>query len=168
MRKFIIAIFCIIAFFLEAVFFGSVGLRNFRPDAIIALLVSLGVLMGWAPTMLIGVALGLLLDILCNKYIGLSSLGFIIAAHAGGFFFEKYYADNLIIPSVTAAAVMFLKEHLMLFVMLLTGGRVSSYPMLLLVHMLPASILTGLLCMFFHLILRRTAFAPGRRRSMKR
>ena len=124
--------------------------------------------MGWAPTMAIGVGLGLLLDILCNKYVGLSSLGFIIAAQAGGFFFEKYYADNLIIPSVTAAAVMFLKEHLMLFVMLLTGGRVSSYPMLFLVHMLPASILTGLLCMLFHLILRRTAFAQGRRRSVNR
>lgn len=165
MRKLIIAIFCIIAFFLDSVFFSAVGLYNFRPEALIALLVSLGVLMGWAPTMAIGIGLGLLLDILCNKYVGLSALAYVGAAWAGGFFFEKYYADNLIVPSLTAAAVMFLKEHLMLFVVLLTGGRVSNYLMLLVSHMLPASILTGVLCLLFHMILRRTAFVPGRRRG---
>ena len=163
MRKFVVTIAFILAFFLDSVFFGAVGLYSIRPEALIALCVSLGVLMGWAPTAAIGIPVGIVLDLLCNKYIGLSSIAFLGAALAGGFFYNKYYADNVIIPAVTAAAVMFVKEHIMLLTVLLSGGRMSGYLMTLVAHILPASLLTGALCALIHLILRKTAFASARR-----
>ena len=166
MRKYVVFIACLIAFYLDTVLFPLTGLRNFAPEALIALFVSLGVLIGGGTTALIGGAVGLLVDMLFNKYVGLSSAFFIGAALAGGLFHNKFYADNLIIPSVTAAAVMFIKEHIMLIVVLIAGGRLNGYMRTLAAHILPAALLTGGLCALIHLVLRSTVFDPRRHKDL--
>lgn len=166
MRKYVVFIACLIAFYLDTVLFPLTGLRSFAPEALFALFVSLGVLIGGGTTALIGGAVGLLADMLFNKYVGLSSAFFIGAALAGGIFHNKFYADNLIIPSVTAAAVMFVKEHIMLIVILIAGGRLNGYMRTLAAHILPASLLTGGLCVLIHLVLRATLFDPRRRKDV--
>ena len=166
MRKYVVAIACVIAFFMDSILFGTVGIYNLRPDALCALFVSLGLLIGSMPAAAIGIPVGLLLDVLLNKYVGLSSLSFLGAALAGGIFHNKFYADNIVIPSVTAAIVAFVKEHVMLIAVALSGGRIGSYMLTLAAHILPAALLTGGLCALFHLVLKRTLFDPRHRKDI--
>lgn len=165
MRKYVVAIACLLAFYLDTVLFPLTPIRLFAPEALIALFVSLGVLIGGSTTAVIGAAIGLLLDILFNKYVGLSSFFFIASALAGGVFHNKFYADNIIIPSVTGAAVMFVKEHIMLIVVLIAGGRLNGYMLTLAAHILPAALLTGGLTALFHMVLMRTVYDAKRRRE---
>ena len=166
MRKYVLVIACLLAFYMDSILFPLIGLRTFGPEAILALIVSLGVLSGAETAVWIGALMGALLDILFNKIFGISSLFYILAALAGGIFHNKFYADNSIIPGVTAAAVMFLKEHIMLIIVLLSGGRVESYVMILLTHILPASLLTGGLCALLYAVLGRVLYRPHARRDI--
>ncbi len=163
MRKYVVVIACLIAFYMDSILFPLVGIRTFAPEALLALAVSLGVLTGAGTAVWIAALTGALLDILFNKIFGLSALFYIGAALAGDIFYNKFYADNIIVPSLTAAAVMFLKENIMFLIVRLSGGRVASYVMTLLTHILPAALLTGALCMLFHIILRRVLYRPHAR-----
>ena len=166
MRKYVVVIATVLAFYMDAVLFPLIGSAWFMPEALIALFVSFGVLMGGGNAALLGAGVGLLLDIVCNKYVGISSVVLLGAGLLGGIFYNKFYADNMIIPALTAAALMFVKEHLMLIVVLVSGGRIASYIMTLLTHILPSALLTGGLCAAFHFILRRIIFSPLRRRDI--
>ena len=166
MRKYVVIIATVLAFYMDAVLFPLIGSGWFMPEALIALMVSFGVLMGGGGSAAIGAAVGAILDILCNKYVGVSSVFLLGAALLGGIFYNKFYADNIIIPSLVAAAVMFVKEHVMLIIVLVSGGRISSYLMTLLTHILPSALLTGGLCAAFHIILRRVIYDPRRRRDI--
>ena len=69
--------------------------------------------------------------------------------------YKKFYADNIIIPSVTAAVCALIKEHLMAVTVLLQGGR-FSYLEMFFAYMLPCALLTGGLCALMHLLLKPT------------
>ena len=166
MRKFVVVIACLAAFYMDSILFPLTGIRTFAPEALLALAVSLGVLAGAGTAVWIAALTGALLDILFNKIFGLSALFYVGAALAGGMFYNKFYADNIIIPGVTAAAVMFVKENVMYLIVRLSGGRVESFVMTLLTHTLPSALLTGALCMLFHLILRRVLYRPHARRDI--
>ncbi|MBQ7060873.1 MAG: hypothetical protein IJM85_03725 [Clostridia bacterium] len=166
MRKYVVVISILIAFYLDTVFFRLIGIRNFAPEALIALFVSLGVLMGGASAAAIGIGVGILIDIVANRFVGPSAVYYAAAALAGGAFYNKFYADNVIIPSIIAAVVTFLKEHISLMILLFARGRLPSYVMTVLTHILPSALLTGVLCLGIHTVLRAVIFSPQRRRDI--
>lgn len=166
MRKWVVAIACLLAFYMDAVLFRLIGIGTFAPEALIALFVCLGVLMDGAAAQVTAVLVGLLMDILFNKIVGPSGLFYLGAVLAGSIFRNKYYADNLIIPSVTAAGIVFVKEHIMLIIVLLTGGRIASYVMIVLTHILPSALLTGGFTALAHLVLKSVIYSPLRRKDI--
>lgn len=159
MRRWLLAIVLIAAFYLDTMFFNFVNLYGIRPDLMLAVVVSVGVLAGPAPAAAIGFGIGLLADIMFNKIVGLTALTYMLAGAAGGLFYRKFFADNLIIPTVTTMVCSFVKEHILMFAALLAGAR-PPYFLTLLTYILPCLLLTGGSCALIHLFFKHALYRP--------
>lgn len=142
-RKVPIIIAFIIAAYLDTVFFKILGIASFAPDMLIALILPLGIVVGGIPAALTGIALGIIIDITANIGIGSSSVFFCLAALCGGFFHEKFYADNWLVPAAAAAIVVLVRELIVFAVCRLTGRNMVGFFSLMLTHILPCAALTG-------------------------
>jgi rod shape-determining protein MreD len=159
MRKWLFVLSLVVAFYLDNVFFCALDLKGLRPDVTLAVVVSLGVLTGSAPAAAAGFVSGLIADIFFNKIVGVSGLTYMLAGVAGGLFYRKFYADNLIIPAVTATVCSFIKEHIFLLTVLLRGSR-PPYFLTLATFILPCLVLTGAACLLIHLFFKHALFRP--------
>lgn len=159
MRKWLFAIMAVLAFYLDNMFFIFINLYGIRPDITLALVVSLGVLLGSGPAAVTGLIMGLIADVLFNKIVGLSALCYMLSGFAAGLFYRKFFADNLVIPTVTAIICFFIKEHIFMAASLLTGAR-PSYFLALGTYVLPSLLLTGGVCLLLHLFLKKALFRP--------
>lgn len=159
MRKWLLALSLLAAFYLDTIFFSIIDVKGIRPDVMLAAVVSLGVLIGPFPAAAIGAVMGLLADIFFNKIVGLSALTYMLAGVAGGLFYRKFYADNLIIPTVTAMVCSFIKEHLFLAAVLIKGSR-PPYFKTFASFILPCFLLTGAACVLIHLFFKHALFRP--------
>ena len=156
MRKYVIAIALAAAFYIDTVLFGVCGSPVFWPNTVLAVIAA--VMGGAAPFAAVGIGIGFVIDVVYNKYIGLTSLSLLIAALAGGAFYNKFYADNVIVPAGVAAVAYTVKEHILLFTLLISGGNLSSYFMLLLTHILPSAVLTGGFAALAHVVFKKVLF----------
>ncbi len=163
MRNLYIAISMLIAVHLDSVFFNIFNIAGARPDAMLVVVVSLGVLMGGLPASLIGLAGGLFMDVMFNKPMGLAAMSYMLAGALGGILYKKYYADNVILPAVVVAGAALVKEHIMALSLKLLGGTYLYFDMLL-SYIIPSVLLSAALSMVVHAFLKR-AFARqvGRR-----
>ena len=159
MRKWLLVVFLILGFYLDNTFFNLINLYGIRPDIELAMIVSLGVLIGSGPAGAIGFGLGLLADIFFNKIVGLTALTYMLTGVFAGFFYRKFYADNIIIPTVTAAIAAFLKAHVFFIAALIAGAK-PSYLLTLAAHILPCALLTGGAGTLIHLIFKKALFRP--------
>ena len=66
--------------------------------------------------------------------------------------------DNVIVTAGVAAVAYTVKEHILLFTLLISGGNLSSYFMLLLTHILPSAVLTGGFAALAHVIFKKVLF----------
>lgn len=151
-RKVPIIIAFIVAAYFDTIFFRVLGIAGYAPDMLIALLLALGVVVGSLPAALTGIVLGILIDIAANAGIGSTSVFFCLAALCGGFFHEKFYADNWLVPAAASAAVVFVRELITFAVCRISGRNMVSFFSLLLTHILPCTVLTGIvgaLCYLF-------------------
>ena len=154
MRKLLVALILLFGLFLDSVLFHQVNLSGARPDAVLAMMASLGVLMGGVRGGVLGAAVGLVADILYSGQLGLSAIGYMAAGALGGLFYQKYYADNIVIPALVAVAGAFFKENVMAVAAWLSGAE-FSYFRVLASCILPCMLLTGAFCMPVHAVLKK-------------
>lgn len=69
-------------------------------------------------------------------------------------FYQKFYADNVIVPAGVAAVSALLKEHIMMLAVRLSGGT-FSYAEMVGAYVLPSMLLTVALTMPVHVLLKR-------------
>lgn len=153
-RRIIAFIAILLCLELDSTVFTRINIADIRPDAMLAATVSYAILEGSLPGALFGVSGGLLLDILFGQSLGLFGAFYMAAGLAAGFFYNKFYADNLIVPMAAAATACFLKD-LLLALGKLVGGAAFPFAGLIVRYMLPCAILTGLLCALIHLLFKR-------------
>ncbi|MDR0839902.1 MAG: rod shape-determining protein MreD [Christensenellaceae bacterium] len=151
-----------VAFFLDSILFARFNIMGIRPDCLLAVMVSLGILLGPVEGAIIGCVAGLLFDVLFGRAIGLYAMAHMLAGAAGGLFFKKFYADNLIIPGVLASIAAFVKENIMAVSVRLMGGS-FGYIRMLITYMVPCALLTGVVCVLAHLWLK-----PAVRQQVKK
>lgn len=151
MRRLIIPISLIVALYLDSVIFPELNILGTRPDMVLAVIASLSMLTGSVTGGIIGLCAGLFSDVFFGKLIGLHALTYMASGICAGFFFEKFYADNLVIAPACAACCSFLKEHVMALVIWLLGGN-FLYGNMLITYIIPCALLTGVLCMLVHII----------------
>ena len=150
MYRISVAASLLVALYLDSFLFARFHLFGIRPDCLLALLVSLGVLLGQSDGLILGLVAGLLSDVLFGR-----AVGHMLAGVAGGFFYKKFYADNIVIPAATAAVCAFGKEHLMAVSVRLLGGTFSYFEMFF-TYILPCTLATGLFCALTHLLMKPT------------
>ena len=83
------------------------------------------------------------------------AVAYMLAGVAGGLFYKKFYADNIVIPAATAAVCALGKEHLMAVSVRLLGGTFSYFEMFF-TYILPCTLATGLFCALTHLLMKPT------------
>jgi rod shape-determining protein MreD len=166
-RNLYIAISMLIAVHLDSVFFNTFNISGARPDAMLVVVVSLGVLMGGLPASLIGLAGGLFMDVMFNKPMGLAAMSYMLAGALGGILYKKYYADNVILPAVVVAGAALLKEHIMALALKVSGGTYLYFDMLF-SYIVPSVLLSAALSMVVHAFLKRAFSRQVGRRAEHR
>jgi len=156
MKKLLFPLLFLAAYYLDSVFFSHVSLFGAKPDMLMAALVCMAILLGGMQAGMLGAFLGLLMDILLNPILGISSIGYIVAAAISGLFYQKFYADNVIVPAAAAAGCSFLKLHIEALAAALQGARIQ-YWLSLPAYILPCALLTGLAAMPLFLLMRYSA-----------
>ena len=154
MRRIILPAMILIGIYLDSILFSRLNIGGIRPDALMSVVVSAGVLLGSMQGGLIGLGVGLFMDVLFGKFIGLSAMSYMAAGMVGGLFYQKFFADNVIVPAAVAAAGALLMEHIMMLAVLLNGGT-FSYGAMLGGYVLPCTVLTLALEMPVHVLLKR-------------
>ena len=154
MRRFVLPIALLLGVYLDSIFFARVNISGVRPDTLMAVIVSYGVLAGSLGCGLLGLGMGLFMDILFGKYIGLSAIGYMFAGLVGGIFYQKFYADNVIIPAAVAAVSVLVKEHIMMLAVRLSGGA-FSYGQMFGLYVVPCMLVTVALTALVHIVLKR-------------
>lgn len=165
MRRFCLVAAVLVGMYLDSVFFVKINFGGTRPDALLALVAAMSLLLGSKKGAIFGAVVGLIADVLYARMVGLSAIGYMVCGAAGGFFYQKYYADNLVIPALVAAAGALFKEHIMALAAKLSGAEYSYFNVLG-AYILPCMLLTVALCMPIHVIMKR--FWAGRLRNEKR
>lgn len=163
MNKKLTALFTILlCMLLDSIVFARVNLFDIRPDAMLAATVSFAVLTGSGSGAVFGLCGGLLMDALFGRSLGLYAALYLIAGLCAGYFYKKFYADNLVVPAAAAAAAGFFKDIALAFVVFVGGAR-FGFAGIAIRYILPCAILTGLLCALLHLVLK-----PQLTRQVKR
>ena len=103
MKRTIAAITILVCIYFDSVFFPYFNILGVRPDMMLCAAVAFGVLAGPLSGALVGGIGGLLMDILFGRMLGFNAALYLVVGMVGGMFYQKFYADNPIIPGVVAA-----------------------------------------------------------------
>lgn len=79
MRRAALPIALLIGIYLDSILFCRLNISGIRPDALLAVVVSAGVLLGSVKGGLLGVGIGLFMDVLFGKCVGLSAIAYMVA-----------------------------------------------------------------------------------------
>ncbi len=89
------------------------------------------------------------------------------AGMAAGYFFKKFYADNLIVPAAAAAAAGFMKDLILAF-LVFAGGARFGFAGILIRYIVPSALMTGLFCTLVHPVLKPALLTQVKRRQADR
>lgn len=148
-----IIISALICIFLDRIVFSNFNVLGIRPDMLMGLTVSFGILIGNTRSQIICGAIGMLYDILVGKLIGLNCAVYVVAGLVAGFFFRKFYTDNVIFPAVVTLILSFVRENILAAVVAVSGVQ-FNYIMMLFTYIIPCALVTALMCVPLYAILK--------------
>ena len=152
---------------LDSVVFARINLFDIRPDAMIAAAVSFGILQGSMFGAVYGVIGGLVMDLFFGTSLGLYGALYMVAGLCAGFFYKKFYADNLIVPAAAASVAGFVKDFVLALIKV-SGGAQFPFAGIVLRYILPSAIMTGVLCALIHIALKPQLARQVKRRQFDR
>lgn len=158
---FAIAIAVLICMFLDNIVFTTFNIAQVRPDMIMTLTVTLGILVGSTRSQIICGSVGLFYDILVGKYFGLNCAIYVVAGLIAGMFFRKFYTDNFVFPAIVTLILSFFREHFLALVAVL-GGASFNYGYMLIAYIIPCSIFSAVMCIPLYLILKPLLIRYGK------
>jgi len=163
MRRAYVAIALVVAAFIDTVVFARINIFGITPDCVLVMIVTVGILAGAGEAAVWGLGVGLILDVLYGRAVGISAICYLIAGVAGGIFYKKYYADNLVIPTVTTAVCALLKELTMAIVVILAGSRINIIDMFM-TYVLPCALMAAALSIPANIFMKPLLVRSGRKR----
>ena len=156
-----IAISALVCIFLDEVIFSRVNILGVRPDLLMALTVSFGILIGSVRSQIICGGIGLLYDIAAGRMIGLNCAIYVVAGLVSGLFFRKFYTDNIVFPAFLTLILAFFRENVLALASALSGGH-FNYGLMLIAYMIPCAIFTAITCIPIYLIQKPLLAQYGR------
>ena len=163
-RRIIGAILIAVCVYLDTIFFARVNFYDIRPDALLAATVSYAVLLGPEGILFGGIG-GLVADILVGPMLGMNAAVYAACGMLASVFYQKFYADNVIVPAGVAVVCGIGKELIYALITALRGARFSLGWMLL-QYILPGALISALLCMLLHVILKPLLASQVKRQQM--
>lgn len=143
---------------LEATLFQNLRIYGFKPDFTLMIVVSYGILRGKQDGGFIGLAAGLLVDIMYGKVFGIYALAYMITGYVSGMFNEKVFKDSML-PAMmfNGVAVALCQSIVYLFSYLTNSLGYFGMPFIefVLARMLPLLIYNGILSGPFYKLIYR-------------
>lgn len=156
----------LVAIGLDTLLFHQVNLFGVRPDALLCVIAVYGVLNGPGYAALAGLAAGLFMDVFFGRMVGLYAACYLAVGMVAGQFYRKFYADNVIVPSVVAAVGAFVKESAVAVAALLTGSRFGFFSALV-EYIIPSALMSGIMSILLYWVSKRALSGQMDKRDRK-
>lgn len=128
MKRFFITMFIIlVCFLLQTTAFQRIALAGEVPNLILIVTVAIAYMRGKAEGMYVGLACGLLVDIMYGDVIGLHGMLYMFLGYFIGICNEIYYKDDLTVPIVIIAISDFLYNFSFFVLSFLLRGRLNIF-----------------------------------------
>ncbi|MCC8051173.1 MAG: rod shape-determining protein MreD [Clostridiales bacterium] len=97
-RRIVLAVLIVICVLLQATVCPMIAIGDIKPNLLIILTVSFGLMRGRREGMLIGFFCGLLTDISFESTLGFNALMYLLVGYFSGYFFRIFYDDDIKTP----------------------------------------------------------------------
>lgn len=148
MKNIIISVLVLLNVILEATLFQFLRIADVKPDFIIIMIIAYAILEGGAYSAVIGLASGLLIDILFGRVLGVNAFSYMITGYIFGQAHDNVFKDSILPPALFNFAAVFIYQHLYFFLMYMTGNLLHegfSYMHILLGMIIPQSLYNTIL-----------------------
>lgn len=125
MKTAVTALLAILIFCIESTILKSVSIRGITPNLIVIFVVSYGILRGRLAGGIVGLFLGILMDLFFFQVVGFQTLLFFYIGIVAGYFNKDFYKENYVLPIVLISCVDFLYGLIMYIFTYLIRGRLD-------------------------------------------
>jgi len=145
-----IAVICILAVFnviLESTLFQYTRINGIKPDFSIMIIVAYAIMRGSAFGAFTGLGIGLLIDIMYARVIGINALSYMVTGYIIGQAHENVFKDSFIPPFIFNLIAIIILQHSFLLVSYFSNdfpSAGSSYIYMLLQVILPQALYNAL------------------------
>lgn len=115
MRYFIMTVLFLISLLLQSTVFSHLTVAGVKPDLVLVFLIFYALLHGPLEGALMGVAGGLLQDLLFGQYLGMNALAKLVVGYIFGVLEKKIYKENMLIPMFAIFLGTLLNETILYF-----------------------------------------------------
>lgn len=148
MKTFVISGLVLLNVILEATLFQFLRIANVKPDFVIILIIAYAIIEGGAYSTIIGLASGLLIDIMFGRTLGVNAFSYMITGYIMGQAHDNVFKDSILPPALFNFAAVLIYQHLYFFIMYLTGNLLHegfSYTSVLLRMIIPQAVYNAVL-----------------------
>jgi rod shape-determining protein MreD len=125
MSAWIIALILVFNIILQSTVFQYIAVLGIRPDSAIAIVVALSTFLGKEYGMIIGVAAGMMQDIVFSRPVGITALSYMLIGYLVGSNSDKIFKENLVVPLAFSAGATLLKYFIGIFFDYVLGIPIS-------------------------------------------
>jgi rod shape-determining protein MreD len=139
---------------IQSSLFPFIQIYGVQPDSLAVLVVSFALLAGNPTSAIVGLAGGLLQDIIYGPCVGVYALQYMLAGYTIGLVYGKVFADKMMVCMFFVALMVLLREFLMFIQLFFTGLDVSIYNVFFTV-ILPEIVYTVAVTPLIYYLMRR-------------
>lgn len=114
MNYFVLVMLAIIGIIMQSTLFAHIAIAGVTPDIILILVVFYSIFQGPKKGAIFGCALGLLEDIILGRFIGMNALTKGLTAGLVGWFAQRAFKENLLVPIISLFSGSIINELLFL------------------------------------------------------
>lgn len=115
MNGIIIAIIVILNFILQSTVFQYIAILGIKPDTALIIVVSFGIILGKKSGSFVGIAAGLLQDIVFGSPVGVTTLVYFLTGYIAGENSNRVFKEHAVVPLIFTASATILKYIIGMF-----------------------------------------------------
>ncbi len=154
MRRFTLFLILLAAVCLDCAVMTKLEIFGIKPSITLCILMSVAVAYGKLSSALVGLAMGLILDVLFAPARGFYALQNLLTGYAAGVILSRGMRDDAMLIGILAIGMFMLRELIGAVLALVLGVKIGNFFLLLIRYLLPSAILTGIVCIPLFTLLR--------------
>lgn len=152
MRILFIVIILFVNILIQTSILPNITVLQFKPDTLLAVVVSFALLDGSLEGSLVGLCGGLLQDFILGKTVGFYALIYMIIGYIVGLLHKRVYTDIVFIPMLFSFLAYILKEFMVIVLLFVFKTKVPVYS-LIFDEILPCALSTCIFVFFAYYII---------------